>query len=183
MVLQASNNIKDYFQHTTLTHIPGEPNYETLAQLQKEVRANGRSVPCSLGGVNQGHLGIVTSTSTYARINPETIFDCPTTHPAPLPQINGATQYHIQNAIRQYDEYVRKFNLCNLVELTVIQKINAAVNYKYLEDLIDPDTGILTGTVPTILHTLFISYGDIAAQSLAQKKYTSKKSRTLTQTH
>ena len=170
MVLHASDNIKDYFQHTTLTKILGEPNYETLAQLQKEVRANGRSVPCSLGGGNQGHLGLVTSAATYARINPETIFDRPTTHPAPPPNVNGATQYQIQNAIRQYDEDVREFNLCNLVERTVIQQINAAVNDEYLADLIDPDTGILTGTVPTILHTLFASYGDITAQSLAQKK-------------
>ena len=40
---------------------------------------------------------------------------------------------------------------------------------------IDPDTGILTGTVPTILHTLFESYGDITAQSLSQKKVYVKK--------
>ena len=35
MVPHASNNIKDYFHHTTLTQVPGEPNYETLTQLQK----------------------------------------------------------------------------------------------------------------------------------------------------
>ena len=179
MVLHASDNIKDYFQHTTLTHTPGEPNYETLAQRQKEVCANGRSVPCSLRGGNQGNLELVTSTSTYARIKPETIFDHPTMHPAPPTQINGATQYQIQNVIRQYDEDVREFNLCNLFKRTVIQQINAAVDNEYLVDLINPDTCIITGTVSTILHTLFVSYGDITAQSLAQKKVYIKKSRTL----
>ena len=35
MVLHASDNIKDYFQYTTLTHISEEQNHKTLAQLQK----------------------------------------------------------------------------------------------------------------------------------------------------
>ena len=69
---------------------------------------------------------------------------------------------------------MREFNLCNLFKRNVIQQIKAAVNYKYLVDLIKSDTGILTGTVPTIHHTLFASYGDITAQSLAQKKTTTK---------
>ena len=180
MVVHSSNNIKDYFQHTTPTQIPGEPTYETLVQLQKEVRANGRSVPCRIGGDNQGRLGLVTSTATYARINPATIFDRPTTHPVPPTQIYGATQYQIQNTIRQYNEDVQEFNPCNLIERTVIQQINSAVNDEYLADLINPDTDILTRTFPTILHTLFASYGDITEQSLAQKNYTSKTSRTPT---
>ena len=112
--------------------------------------------------------------ATYARINPATIFDRPTTHPLLPPQINGATEYQIQNAIRQYDEDVRKFNLCNIVERTVIQQSNAAVKDKCLTDLINPDTDILTGTVPTILHTMFASYRDSMAKSPAQKKVYAK---------
>ena len=52
---------------------------------------------------------------------------------------------------------MRKFNLCNFVKHTVIRQINAAVNGEYLADLINPDTGILTGTVSKIIHTLLVS--------------------------
>ena len=164
-----SINIKDYFQHSVLTPCPDSLNYENLAQLQKEIRANGKSVPSNLGGGTQGHLGLVTSATTYARINPNAAFNRPV-HPGTLVQVPNATQYIIAEAVRQHDADLREFNLCNLVERTIIQQINKAVDDECLADLIDEETGLLTGTVPEILKNLFDTYGDITAQSLAAKK-------------
>jgi hypothetical protein len=54
--------------------IHGDPNYESLAKLEKEVKANGKSVPSTLGGGNQGHLGLVSSALAYERSAPGTPF-------------------------------------------------------------------------------------------------------------
>ena len=51
-----------HFQHPSLTKISGDPTYKSLANLEKEIEANGKSVPSTLGGGSQGHLGLV---STY----------------------------------------------------------------------------------------------------------------------
>ena len=68
MVLNASDNVKDYFKHASLTPIPGQPNYKTLAQLQKEVHANSQSVPCSLRGGNLGHIMVLLHPSPHMTI-------------------------------------------------------------------------------------------------------------------
>ena len=65
---------ENYFQFPTLTKISGDPTYESLAKLTKECKANGKSVPSGLGGGRQGHLGLVTSATAYARSAPTTPF-------------------------------------------------------------------------------------------------------------
>ena len=97
-----------------LTPVPGTLVYGTLIQLQKEVRVNRKFVPSSLGGGAQGHLGLVTSTSTYARINPNDVFTRPA-HPVPLVQVPNATQFQISEAVRLQKETIGTFNLFNFV--------------------------------------------------------------------
>jgi hypothetical protein len=44
------NYRETYFQHLTLTKISGDPTYTSLAKLEREIKANGKSVPSTLGG-------------------------------------------------------------------------------------------------------------------------------------
>ena len=87
MVLNTSDNVKYYFQHASMMPIPGHPNYKTLSQIQKEVRANGRPVPCGLVGGHLGHLGLVTPVTTYTRINTTVAFNRPDAHLAPTAHV------------------------------------------------------------------------------------------------
>jgi hypothetical protein len=52
-----------YFQEhpMMLTKISGDPTYTSIAKLEREIKANGKSVPSTLGGSSQGHLGLVSS--------------------------------------------------------------------------------------------------------------------------
>jgi hypothetical protein len=58
-----------YFQHPSLTKISGDLTYKSLAKLEKEFKANGKSVPSTLGDSSQGHLGLVSSTSAHDRVS------------------------------------------------------------------------------------------------------------------
>ena len=66
------------------------------------------------------------------------------------PQIATARELHAINS-----ENFR--TCCNLIERTIIQQINTAVNQDCLTDLIDDDTGLLEGTVLQIMKELFDS--------------------------
>ena len=79
----SSINVKNYFQHSMLTPVPGTLIYGILVQLQKEVRAKGKYVPSIPGGGVQGHLGLVTYAATYAQISPNDVFTYPS-HPGAL---------------------------------------------------------------------------------------------------
>ena len=130
-----------------LTPVPSTLIYGTLVQLQKKVCANEKSIPSSLGRGAQGHLRLVTYAATYAKINQNAVFVRPT-HPIPLVQVPNATQSQIYEALRLHKENIGLFNICNLVECTIIHQINAAVYSECLAYLIDDKTGLLTGTIP-----------------------------------
>jgi hypothetical protein len=162
------NYRENYFQHPSLTKIHGDPTYESLAKLEKECKANGKSVRSTLGGGHNGHLGLVSSAIAYERSSPGVPFVRPTL--PVLPNLTAATVAQIAEARIIYNENMDIFKACNLIERTIIQQINTALDKECLADLIDDETGLLTGTVPEILHTLFETYGAITPQSLATAK-------------
>ena len=68
------NYRKTFFQHPMLTKIAGNPTYTSLAKLERECKANAKSVRSDLGGGAQGHLGLVSTATAYDRIAPGTPF-------------------------------------------------------------------------------------------------------------
>ena len=65
----SSNYKSDYFPHETLTTIIGKPNYESLQKLKKQLKANARYFPSTLGGGQNGLLGLVLDPAEYAIIS------------------------------------------------------------------------------------------------------------------
>ena len=58
------------FEYADLSHIHGEPTYDSLTILFNQLKANARSVRTSLGGGNHGYLGLLLSPAQYATIAP-----------------------------------------------------------------------------------------------------------------
>jgi hypothetical protein len=169
--MSASSHVnyrENYFQHTALTKITGDPTYASLAKLERECKANGKSVSCTLGGGLHGHLGLVCSAVAYNRISPGVPFNRPVL--PVLPDLSGSTAAQIEDARQIFKDNLAAFNACNLIERTIVQQINTALDEDCLADLIDDDTGLLEGTIPEIIQTLFDTYGAITPQSLAAAK-------------
>ena len=104
----ANVNLKDlYFEYKVLTKLIGEPNFENLHVLFRELKANTATVPCTLDGGSNGYLGMLVSTTQYATIFPTTSFKLlliPTT----LVIDPAATQYQISIAKSLYDTSLRE---------------------------------------------------------------------------
>ena len=162
------NYRENYFQHPSLTKICGDPTYESLAKLEKECKANGKSVRTTLGGGLQGHLGLVSSTIAYQRVSPGVPFVRPIL--PILPDLTNATAAQIADARQLHHDDMETFKACNLIERTIIQQINTAIDEACLADLIDDETGLLEGTIPEIMKELFDTYGAITPQSLTAAK-------------
>ena len=84
----------------------------------------------------------------------------------------NATQFQKSEDVIPHKEIIGTFNLCSLVQHTIIHQINAAVDSEYLADLINDETSLLTGTIPKIIASLFKTYVDITAKKIAAKKCT-----------
>jgi hypothetical protein len=57
------------FPHPDLTIIVGKPTYATIRKLQKELYANARTIPSTLGGGHNGHLALVMMDEEYLVIS------------------------------------------------------------------------------------------------------------------
>jgi hypothetical protein len=157
-----------YFQHPTLTKISGDPTYTILAKLEREIKANGKSVPSTLIGGSQGHLGLVSSPYSYDRVSPGIPFTRPDL--PELPNLSTSTANQIAVAKESYAKTLEAFKICNLLERTIIQQINTAVDPDCLTDIIDDETGLLEGPVHLIMTQLFETYGAITPQTLTSAK-------------
>ena len=127
-------------------------------------------MPSTLGGSSQGHLGLVSSASAYDRVSHGVPFlrpDLPI-----LPDLSKSTAKQIAVAQEICTKTMEAFKMCNLIECTIIQQIKTAVDPDCLANLIDDNTGLLEGPVPTIMKQLFETYGAITPQTLTATKAT-----------
>jgi hypothetical protein len=145
--------------------ISADPTYTSLAKLEKECKSNRKSISSTLGGGLQGHLGLVSSTLAYNCVSPGVPFIL-----LVLPDLTGATAAVIAAAHQLYASHMAIFQACNLIEHTIIQQINTALDEDCLANLIDNDAGLQKGTIPEILQTLFHTYRAITPQSFTSAK-------------
>ena len=105
---KAIDYVSTYFQHPTVTSIAGEPAYDTVLRLKKEIQANAASVPCELGGGNNGYLGIVLRPAEYAKVS-ATAFNCPA-RPGPLVIPPRTPAYEQQRLREQHRDRVNHYH-------------------------------------------------------------------------
>jgi hypothetical protein len=159
-------NIREsYFQHTVLTKTVGDPTYQSLVKLEMECKANGKSMPSTLGGGDQGYLGLIVNATVYARISPNDPFIRPTL--PILPDPTGATGAVVAAQRTSFEAALHEFHTCNLVQRVIVQQLNTALDGDVIANMADDVTGLLEGTIPEIFQSLYKTYGKISPQALA----------------
>jgi len=162
-------NLKEiYFPHQALTSIAGNPSYPDLQALYRQAKANAQSVPCTLGGGNNGHLGLIIDAITYERIAPGTPYTR-ATHPGTI-AATTATAPIIAERVRIHTLAVGLFHETNLIEQIILSQISAALDESVMMPLIDEDTGVIRGTIPNTMDYLFSTYGNISDQKLNETR-------------
>ena len=151
-----------------------ESTYETLHHLKNELKANSSSLPTTLGGGNNGYLGMILTPAVYHRIAPANTFTRPP-NPGVLVLNPASMASQIASAEDTYG-LTKKLYLETLLleQTTVIQKIIKYVDKKYLAALRNPVTGQITSLIPTFLNFLHNNYGHITPQQLDGKTTTLK---------
>ena len=147
--------------------IAGDPTYTSLARLKHECKTNTKSVHSYLGRGTQRQLGLVIRATAYSHIYPGTPFIRPSL--TTLPNTKG-TATVINSARQAYDDQMIAFNNCNIIEHTIVQTINTALDKDVLTNLINNSTGILVGTILEIMAKLYDMYGTVTPQLLTAAK-------------
>ena len=169
--------VNSHFEFTELTPIRGEPSYETLDLILKQLKANASKVHSNLGGGAHGHLGLVVSPTTYAIIAPATPFTRP---PFPGSQATippGTTQNNARIIREQFQENLRVYHEVNNVDKTLKQQLIKAINPMYLEAVRDRTSNTIDVPVYVVMQHLFDNYGDVTPE-VFQARETTVKSHT-----
>ena len=119
-----------YFEYKVLTKIIGEPTFDKLHVLFRELKANTAAVPCTLAGGANGYLGMLVSAAQYQTVAPGTPFAAPP-QPGPLVIDPTDTQYQIMIAKTQYETALREHQTYVLLQRSLIALVQEAIDSKY----------------------------------------------------
>ena len=159
-----------YFKYPVPSPINGEPTNKMLKRLKTELRANASSVDTDLGGGDHGYLGLILADLEYARIIPTpTQFQAPA-WPGTLVITPTATPVEAVHEKERHREQVRVYRECKNVEKALLRHIQNAVEEKYIEHMVDEDTGLIEHDIPTVLEYLFTNYGKVPSEEVKQKE-------------
>jgi len=156
-----------YFEFKALTKTHGKPTNETLRTLHDELKANAGTVPSSLGGGANGHLGLVIDQQQYTLIS-----NIPYNRPQQPPPfiLPPNTTPEIAMILRDsHNENTRVYREFLGVENALRQQIVESVEHRWLRPLRSTVTNSITMPVYDIITYLFRIHGKISPAELQQR--------------
>ena len=161
-----TNNKLFAFPHEPLTPLDPqhEPTPATTRLLRREVYANARSVPSTLGGGEHGHLGLVMPEEEYVLIsnNGET-YELPDKPEVPM-YVNGVAQRERQKT--EYQQERETYHDARAVQNQLKAQLMLAIPEMYHEAIADTDLGYSEITAMAILEHVVDTYGTITTIDL-----------------
>lgn len=152
------------FEIVNLTKIHGEPTFESICVLQREIIINSQCVHTHLGGGAHGHMGLVMSPQEYAMHSNAAYLRL--VHPGPLLIPPGVTQQFADTLREQHKEQVCLFCEVQGVDQALRQQIATAIEPQYLEAFHDDATGRIQMSVAALIQQLYRVYGKVTPQKL-----------------
>ena len=143
----------------------GEPNFESLQELQRKLANNAASIKTNIGG-GHGYLGITVRPDVYFQLTGN-VFQ-PPVDPGPLPVIpGGATAEQVRALERNHLAEKSLFQEFTAVGNALKQHLISAVDEIYLRGIQNRVYGFMNVTVLQMLYFLFANYGKITPSDLA----------------
>jgi hypothetical protein len=158
-----------YFQHKVLSKIHGKPTYESLQNISTELKANASSVPSTLGGGFNGHLGLLLSDARYITVPNAVAWVTPGTPGLFVPPAAG-TGPQIEAARDVWRELKQQFDVCQATDKALIAQLVEAIDPIYLRAMLNRATGQYSGSIRTILQQMFQTYGKVTPQQVKAKE-------------
>jgi hypothetical protein len=152
------------FLNPTIQPIVGEPTYETITAVARQLKANAASVQTELGGGALGHLAIMMLPAVYATLSVVPFVDPGNPGTAPVILL-GATAAQIQTVIRHHETMLYAWRLFTNVDKALRQQLTGAVNHMYIHALEYPHIGFANVTTLLLAQHLLATYGRITAHS------------------
>jgi hypothetical protein len=166
-MVTTSDFIVTGFPFPTVLPIVGEPNYESIAALHRQLNANAASLQSHLGNDLLGLLYLTVSPAIYDAL-PATAF-VPPANPGPAPVIPaGATGTQLFNISFAFNAATALFRDYDLADKALKQLLLGAVDDMFVRTLQTKYIGYLNVTTHQLLDHLYSQYAQISATNLQE---------------
>ena len=145
MMSTNTDYVTKYFEYPTLTKIHGKPLYEPLKEMKNQIRPNGPSVTSDIGGVVNGHLGLICTAAEYMLVY-KVPYLVPE-HPGVLDKQVGTSQHEAVNQRKHHKLSLRLFKEIVDVQKSLIKQLVQAIEPNYLSLLRNRTTTTITASV------------------------------------
>jgi hypothetical protein len=165
MVTTTIDSIVTGFPFPTILPIVGEPNYDSIAALHRQLNANAASIQSHLGNGLLGLLYLTVSPAVYATLS-ATPFVAPI-NPGPTPDIPvGSTNAQISNIRFTFNADTLIFRNYDMADKALKQLLLGAVDDMFVRSLQTKYIGYLNVSTRQLLDHLYRQYAQISAADL-----------------
>ena len=151
------------FPHEILTPIVGKPTHETVKLLRKEAYANAYENECTLGGGDNGYLGLIMPANEYRDIQIKAGTTVASDFIKPIPPDPAANATIISSTNKKILDY-------KAMEGHLKRQILAAVEREYIESLDDDSVGFARITAKALLEFIVQKYDVITYHELVTNR-------------
>ena len=108
--MSSTNYRTDLFEFDTLTPIRGKPDFQSLTTLKNQIKANAQAVTSTLGGGQNGLLGLVLTDAEYSVVSAAPFVTEP--YPGALDFAPGTTTIQSKMIEDAYRKHMKQYDVC-----------------------------------------------------------------------
>ena len=153
-----------YFEFPTVDKIHGEPSYNSIKTIKRQLKTNAQTVPSTLGAGNHGLLGLVLTPEEYARVSMVPFVEPARPRPLQIPPFTA--QHDVIRLQGLHTQRMDTYTDCQAVKKALLRQIVTAVDAAYIKELRDPYTNTIDLPVHGVLAHLFNRYGQVTSEQL-----------------
>ena len=155
------------FEYPELTKIHGEPDYITILNMTKELKANAQSQRSDLGGGHYGYLSLVLPQVEYLTLPNAAVLVLPIA-PAPFTIPAGTTAVQSMVLKSAWESDTKAYLEYMHMQLALKNQISQSIDMRYLKAIRNPVTHSITRSVLEILTFLKSRYGRVNIMQLSE---------------
>eukprot|EP00957_Ditylum_brightwellii_P113125 8627621-Ditylum_brightwellii.AAC.1 len=143
--------------HQTIPYTAEEPTFESIRKVHNLLNRNAMGQLRGAYGNRLGLLGLTSTADAYRTLDGKDFVTPTPPTPPLLPPLASAHQ--MQEASRQYDEGMKRYNQYLLTAQALKKQLLSAFDNRYFQSLYDQATEYEDQTVLELLQRLYTNYG------------------------
>jgi hypothetical protein len=147
-----------------VTTIIGRPRHAEIKKFLRELKINARSVRCDIGGGQHGYVWMLEDEPTWLAREGITAVAVPPTDPGACSATGTAAEREAARWLWEEAKYTWQYYIN--MEVAFQKLIKENINSDYLDELADPNEGLVDVTPRDMLTHLITRYGQITEEEI-----------------